>query len=329
MKVAGLDSIPGRKVYGVVSAGRTLSQIPVEVPVNLLAGVHDGPVLAVTSGVHGAELIGTFALLEVIRGLDLSRLRGTLIAVPVANTSGFEFGTRHVHWDGKVLNRVGRGRPEGTYTERLAHLLYGEIVARADAWIDIHSGTPETFMWYTIAKGGPPGTDTARRALEMAKAFGLADIAVETPWTDAAIDLGMPAITPEIGGGPDFLRGGGTQVETCARGILNVMRLLGMLDGRPEGTPSRYRFWRIHTDINNGPAGGILSMRVKRGDRLEPGDTFGVVHHPFSGEEVARIASPGRGTVMDSGVVWPVVRPGQWLAALGDVVREVAAGEEA
>jgi predicted deacylase len=107
------------------------------------------------------------------------------------------------------------------------------------------------------------------------------------------------------------------------------MRHLGMLDDGAEGVPTRYRLWKIHTDIANGPVAGILSMHAKRGDHLEPGDTFGVVHHPFNGEEIARIASPARGTVMDSGVVWPVVRPGQWLAALGDVVREVTAGEEA
>jgi hypothetical protein len=328
MNVAGLEAVPGERVYGVVSAGRTLSQIAVEVPVNLLAGVHDGPVLAVTCGVHGAELIGTFALLEIIRGLNLARLRGTLIAVPVANASGFEFGTRHVYWDGKILNRVGKGRPDGTFTDRLAHLLYSEIVAHADAWIDVHSGTLENYMWYTIAKGGAPNSETARRALAMARAFGLPDIAVETPWKDAGIDLGIPSITPEIGGGPDFLRGGRAQVDACARGIRNVMHHLGMLDDAIAGTPARYRLWRIHTDINNGPAGGILSMQVRRGDHLEPGETFGIVHHPFTGEETGRIVSPGRGTVMDSGVVWPVVRPGQWLAALGDVVGDVAACEE-
>lgn len=325
MRIAELDSIPGEKVYGVVCAGHTLSRIPVEVPVNLLEGAQPGPVLAVTCGVHGAELIGTFALLDVIRDLDLSRLRGVLIAVPVANTSGFEFGTRHVHWDGNVLNRVGGGRPDGSYTERLAHLLYHKIVGRADAWIDIHSGTPETYMWYTIAKSDHPGTAIARRALEMAMAFGLSDIAIETPWKDARLDLGIPSITPEIGGGPDFLRGGRAQVETCARGIRNVMRLLGMIDGAIEATPRRFRLWKIHSDITNGPVGGILTMHVNRGDHVQPGQTFGVIHHPFNGEELARIVSPARGTVVDSGVVWPVVRPGQWLAALGDVVDEISA----
>jgi predicted deacylase len=325
MRIAGLDSIPGKKVYGVASAGYTLSRIPVEVPMNLLEGAQPGPVLAVTCGVHGTELIGTFALLDVIRDLDLSRLRGVLIAVPVANTSGFEFGTRHVHWDGKVLNRVGGGRPDGSPTERLAHLLYREIVGGADAWIDIHSGTPETYMWYTIAKGGHHGTATAHRALEMAMAFGLADIAIETPWKDADLNLGIPAITPEIGGGPDFLRGGQAQMEACARGIRNVMRLLGMIDGAIEAVPRRFRLWKIHSDITNGPVGGVLTLLARRGDHLEPGQTFGVIRHPYHGEELGRIASPARGTVVDSGVVWPVVRPGQWLAALGDVVDEIAA----
>ncbi len=320
MRVAGVDAVQGKKVYGVARAGVTVSQMPVEIPLNVLAGDQSGPTLVVTCGVHGAELVGTFGLIRVMNRLDLSRVRGTLIAVPVANTSGFEFGTRHVYWDGKVLNRVGMGRPDGAFTERLAHLLYGEIVGAADAWIDIHSGTPENYMWYTIAKGGEPGTDTARRALAMAQAFGLADIAVDTPWKDARKDVAIPWITPEIGGGADFRHGGERQVETCARGIENVMRHLGMLDGAVEGMPDAYRLWSLHTDINCGTHGGVLDVRARRGDVLELGDLYGLVLHPYTGETLDRITSPARGTLIESGVIWPVVRPGQWLAVLGDVI---------
>jgi predicted deacylase len=322
VRIAGIEAVRGTKVYGVAGAGTTLSRLPVEIPLNVVAGAAGGPTLAVTCGVHGAELVGTFGLIRVLNALDPARLRGTLVAVPVANTSGFEFGTRHVHWDGKILNRVGMGRADGTFTERLAHLLYGEIVGAADAWIDIHSGTPENFMWYTIAKGLDQGADTARRAMEMARAFGLPDIAVDTPWKDARKDVAVPWITPEIGGGADFRHGGEVQIATCARGIVNVMKVLGMLDGAAEGTPDRYRLWRLHTDITCGPVGGILEAVAKRGDLLQPGDLYGIVRHPYNGEEVGRITSPARGTILESGVIWPVVRPGQWLAVLGDVIAD-------
>jgi predicted deacylase len=322
MRVAGIDALPGQRVDGVASAGATVSRLPVEVPLSILAGVQRGPTLVVTCGVHGAELVGTFGLLRVLNRLDLARLRGTLIAVPVANTSGFEFGTRHVYWDGKILNRVGMGRSDGTFTERLAHLIYRDIVGVADAWIDIHSGTPENYMWYTIAKGGEPGSESAKRALEMAKAFALPDIAVDTPWKDARKDVTIPWITPEIGGGADFRQGGERQIEACARGIENVMRHLEMLESRVEGLPDAYRLWKLHTDITCGQHGGILDVKVQRGDLMERGDLYGLVLHPYTGAVLDRIVSPANGTLIESGVIWPVVRPGQWLAVLGDVIAE-------
>ena len=322
MNVAGIEVRRGERVDGVVSAGATVSRLPVEIPLSVLAGSRPGPTLVVTCGVHGAELVGTFGLLRVMGRVDLSRLSGTFVAVPVSNTSGFEFGTRHVHWDGKILNRVGMGRPDGPFTERLAHLLYQQVVGVADAWIDIHSGTPENYMWYTIAKGGAPGSETAKRALEMAKAFGLADIAIDTPWKDARKDVAIPWITPEIGGGADFRYGGERQIEACARGIENVMRHLGMLSSTVQGMPDSYRLWRLHTDINCGAHGGILDVKAQRGDLMERGDLYGLILHPYTGAVLDRVVSPSRGTLIESGVIWPVVRPGQWLAVLGDVINE-------
>jgi predicted deacylase len=154
----------------------------------------------------------------------------------------------------------------------------------------------------------------------MAKAFGLADIAVDTPWKDARKDVAMPWITPEIGGGADFRHGGERQIETCARGIENVMRHLEMLDGAVEDPPPAYRLWRLHTDITCGAHGGVLDIKAERGDVLERGDLYANVLHPYTGAVLDAIMSPARGTLIESGVIWPVVRPGQWLAVLGDIV---------
>jgi predicted deacylase len=324
MRIGNLEPVRGERVFATVTAAHTLSRIPVEVPVNLLAGRRDGPTLAVTAAIHGAECVGTFGLLRVMELVDLTQLRGMLVAMPVANPAAFEFGTRHTYWDGRILNRVGKGNPGGGYTERLAHVLYGQILPHVDAWIDIHSGTPERHMYYTIAKAQDQGDAVAKRSLEMAIAFGVPDIAVDTPWKDAKIDFPFPWITPEIGGGADFLRNGEAQIETCARGILNVMRLLGMLDGAVD-VPYRFaNLWKLHTDISNGPHGGVLFPRFRRGDTMREGDVYAVVKHPFSGEVLDELRSPGHGTLSPSGVVWPVVRPGEWLTVLGDVVDQVA-----
>lgn len=320
MDIAGLRVEPGRRAFAMVNAAYTTARLPIDVPVNVIRGSRDGPTLAVTCAVHGAELVGTFGLLRVLQRLDERRLRGTLIAIPVANTSAYEFGTRHTPWDGKILNRVGLGDPAGTITERLAHLLYGKLLPRADAWIDIHSGGPDGYIYYTIARHADAGDERARLSMEMAAAFGLPDIAVETPWHDAKIDLGIPTITPEMGGGADFYRSAHEQIETCARGIFNVMRLLGMLDEPLETPGERFQLWNLHTEIVNGHHGGVLFLEVRRGDRVTRGQTFGVLCHPYTGEVLERIPCPADGTVINSGILWPNVKPGDWLGVLGDPV---------
>ena len=71
---------------------------------------------------------------------------------PVANQSAFEFGIRTTQWDGMILNRQGLGKEDGAITERIAYHFVRDIVLKANAFVDIHSGTEDGFVWYTIAR---------------------------------------------------------------------------------------------------------------------------------------------------------------------------------
>jgi len=42
--------------------------------------------------------------------------------------------------DGKNLNRVYPGKPDGTVSERIAYAITNQIIERADFLVDIHSG---------------------------------------------------------------------------------------------------------------------------------------------------------------------------------------------
>src|SRR3954452_7686445 len=42
--------------------------------------------------------------------------------------------------DGKNLNRAFPGDPDGTYTEKLAHDIYTQLIEPADAVLDLHGG---------------------------------------------------------------------------------------------------------------------------------------------------------------------------------------------
>ena len=336
MSVVSIDHIqaePGTRAFGYIETSRTASQIPIHLPVNIVNGAKDGPTLLVSAAVHGAEIIGTLGIGKVLRDLDEQELSGTLLAVPVANTSGFEFGTRTTFWDGQNLGRnAADAQPDGSPTEQLAHAYLNKLVPLADAIIDIHSGPADAYVWYTIYPSEYGTPEVVEKSKKMAIAFGLEQVFRKRPsrWggglKDVATEAGIPSITPEIGGGPDFLKNGKAQIAICAEGIKNVMRLMGMLDGEITHESDKIEFVEAHDEeIWAGKDhAGIMLLECERGDYLEKGNAYASAYHPFTGKKMAEISAPSSGIVLNTGVVWPVVSQGKWLGVLGDVVETIS-----
>jgi predicted deacylase len=319
----------GEKAFGYIPVGETVSRIPVHIPINIVRGVGDGPTLAVVAMIHGTEANGGMGVAKVLREIDPQKLRGTLLAVPVANTSAYEFGQRVTEWDRKDMNRVGKGKVNGSVSERLAYTLYTDIIRKADTFIDIHSGRPTSYVWYTIYDSDVADADAevVQQSRQMALAFGLEQVFAKTPWhgtlSQETVRDGIPTIIPEVGGGPDWFNGDERQITACARGITNVMKRLGMLQGSIKTESPRCTVWDAHTEIEAGNLSGLFLLEAERGQRLQRGDTYGVMYDPYTGEEIGQILAPADGTVLNTGVVWPVVRSNQWLGVLGDKVEEV------
>ncbi|MBN3753272.1 succinylglutamate desuccinylase [Paraburkholderia sp. Tr-20389] len=182
-----------------------------------------GPVLTVTGGVHASEYTGIEAVVRLSR--DADRLRsGTLIVMPVVNTAGFK--KRSVSEnpvDGKNLNRLFPGSPDGSASDRLAHALFSKVISISDAYIDVHSGdigealTPFTFF--------DAGNEASR---VLAAVFGLPYI-VGAPRDGfscrASSSIDVPGILVEAGHS-------GSVDDACVQqltdGIHRVMVHLGM-----------------------------------------------------------------------------------------------------
>jgi len=84
-RIKGIDSAP--------SSSEVYLRIPVDfgdgdgttLSLFVLRGREDGPVFHLLAGQHGNELNGCAAVDVFIEELDLSELKGTVLAVPVAN----------------------------------------------------------------------------------------------------------------------------------------------------------------------------------------------------------------------------------------------------
>src|SRR6188508_3240451 len=150
------------------------------IPVSLVRGSGKGPVLALVAGVHGYEYPGISALQRLRQSIDPRALRGTLILVHIANPPSFYGRTIYTSpADGKNLNRVFPGRPDGTLSERIAYEITTQVIAKADFLVDLHAGDgnealrPYVYMPVT----GNAKLDAAIRG--MALAFGLDHIVID------------------------------------------------------------------------------------------------------------------------------------------------------
>jgi predicted deacylase len=152
----------------------------------------------------------------------------------------------------------------------------------------------------------------------MAKAFGLEMIwdldsgpgkptgaTSPTSFNGAAMRSGVANIAVEIGGEG---RCRSEWVDLAAKGILNVLRSLGMLGGEPEGLPSTYRvvegFWR------SGSAGGFIRNCVELNCTVTRNQLISTIVD-LQGDTIEEIRSDLDGVIIGLRTL-PKINPGDW-----------------
>jgi predicted deacylase len=272
------------------------------IPVSLVRGSADGPVLALVAGTHGYEYPGISALQRLRQSVDPRALRGTLILVHIANPPSFYGRTIYTSpVDGKNLNRVFPGRADGTLSERIAHAITTEVIAKADYLVDLHAGDgnealrPYVYMPVT----GDARLDSATRG--MALAFGIDHIVIDsaraatgeaTRFVDqTALARGVPAMTTETGqlGQTDE-----HSISLAERGVRNLMRHLGMLEGAAVGNPGVV--WLKDYEVIMSPATGVFRAAVRDGYAVAEGGLLGELYDPFGGK-IGDVRAPFAGIV--------------------------------
>ncbi|BDC49367.1 hypothetical protein F183_A16830 [Bryobacterales bacterium F-183] len=204
-----------------------------ELPVLTITGIREssGPTLVVSAGVHGDEYEGPRAIYELFRELDPGLMRGTLLCVPVLNPPAHRACSRVNPVDGLNLARVFPGDPDGSSSQRIAWAFDQEILPRASFYLDLHSGGVRYGMPSMV------GYDTTDlRALRAAESFGAPVI-----WGHPIIEPGrtissakarnIPFLYTEAWGAGRIAL---ADLAMMKRGIVNLMRHLGILEGEPD-----------------------------------------------------------------------------------------------
>jgi predicted deacylase len=317
-----LRAIAGEAVSGYLEVP-ALGDDGTRIPVSLVRGTGQGPVLALVAGTHGYEYPGISALQRLRQSIDPRALRGTLILVHIANPPSFYGRTIYISpADGKNLNRVFPGRPDGTLSERIAYVITTQVIAQADYLVDLHAGDgnealrPYVYMPVT----GDAQLDAAARG--MALAFGLDHIVIDavrikpheaTQFVDqTALARGVPAITTETG---QLGQNDDRSIALAEHGILNLMRHLGMLEGMPE--PNSGVVWLKDYRVIQSPVTGVFRAAVRDGYAIAEGGLLGELYDPF-GAKIADVRAPFAG-IVNYVVGTPPAVEGQPLAMISRI----------
>jgi predicted deacylase len=196
--------------------------------------------------------------------------------------------------DGCNLARVFPGKAEGSVSERIAFQFDQQILSRASFYLDLHSGGVRYGMPSMV---GYDQHDP--RGVEAAAIFG-----APVTWGHPVIEPGR-TISSALARGIPFLyteawgagRIAANDLAMMKRGIHNLLRHLGILEGAVEAAPHRKLFGIGNTD--DGVAAtqaGFLLLDVQLLDRVQAGQRLGRLVDEF-GDVLEEYAAPRAATI--------------------------------
>ncbi|MEM2001315.1 MAG: succinylglutamate desuccinylase/aspartoacylase family protein [Candidatus Methanomethylicaceae archaeon] len=304
---------PGEVVRCGIPIGRDIYGNVRRLPIIILNGVADGPILWLNGGTHGDEPEGAFSIFKLLNLLKPAELRGAVVACPVMNPEAFVAASRGNPADQFTfdMNRIYPGDPNGYPTARVAAAHFEAMHPVCDLQINIHSGGGHSYLAEVIFCSQEPAS------LELAAAMGPEwNVIMSSPTgkgnpTSQLAAMGKAAISVELGGLCRTLtRDFHTIANKLCQAYINVLRHYKMLPGHPVYAEK----WYIgHQETILSPATG---MWVAREDltflTITPkNELLGWIYDIY-GNIVCEIRTPCEGMVF--GVrSRPQVVEGEWL----------------
>lgn len=314
MRIGNIEAQPGEHAFGYLETAKSRSGLSPDVPVHLFVGAEPGPTLLVQGAIHGSEIIGSIAILNLVGKLDPTQLRGTVIAAPSVNRVGFELSGRGSQVDGKDISRLFPGNPNGSVSDQVAAAYYEQCIRPADVMIDFHAGGQTAYERYVLfsAEKDPENlTRIEQLRRKLVVAFGLDQAAFFLPGTfganqakGAIEDAGVAQITLELGGGTGWMKNGEENVYVAERGIWNVMKAMGMVDGELEADGPECVVYNACVVVWKPDVDGLFLRHKAFGEHVQAGEIYGSLLDPYTGDTLADIPNPQEAIVIPSGQEW-------------------------
>ncbi|MFC1929437.1 succinylglutamate desuccinylase/aspartoacylase family protein [Chloroflexota bacterium] len=314
LSIGTASAKPGSKSFGSLRVGELSDGSPIDMPLILVNGAQSGPTLYLGAAIHANELTGVEIIRRIISAIDPQKLTGAIIAAPTQNPLAFRAKhplTPYYEEKGDIIDmwQALPGNPDGDVTSIMAHVLVTEAMSKADYIIDLHAGFPSER--YAVL---PPPDN--KKAGELARAFGMwlieEDPPVEVKLFSTAKSLGNVAMCVELGHSGRLDE---KYVTVGVRGVNNVMKYLGMIEGKPEPPEKEYVYIRNSITIR-ASRGGWLITEVEILQNVAKGQLLASIYDMFTFEKISEIMAPREGMVLRL-VTYPQVNKGSRVVAIG------------
>lgn len=311
----------GCKKYGKLSINDNAGN-ETEIPFFIINGTKEGPRICITAGVHGTEYPGIEALFRLFKNINPENLSGVIVGSPMCNFAAFQRRSMFVNpIDGKNLNEIFPGNPEGTITEIIADTLLNTLVKGSDYHIDLHSGDSIEDLYPYAFYHLSGNVEIDNKSRWMAELYGLDYIAVtqldgigasdKGNFYSSVSEMGIPSIQPEVGG-LGLLKE--EMVKIHYNGVRNILINLDMIQGeaiKNHKQDKLERFIRIRSQIN-----GIFYPNVVPGQKIKKGDNLGTITDYKKETEMVSFVAEENGVVLWI-IASPAVKQGDALMAIG------------
>jgi len=273
--------------------------VRIEIPVYTLG--NGQPILTVTCSVHGDEQAGLYVAARLIENLTtFEKLNGTIHVIAAANPAAQFMNSRVSSLDYKDLNRGGRGREEGSLTDRTGARLF-DFLSKCDFAVNIHEfqmHTPTTAVFMNAGN-----TETKTKTIAGIKAFDpriiwvinssqAGDEQYQTTLDTALAQAGVANFPIEMTQLPLLTE---TDIADAAQGLTRVAAHLGIIDIPYERQSSvAPAFMRQEFTTNDA---GLWEPECRLMQELTIGDEIGTLRM-LPDFQVQKILSPSEGILI-------------------------------
>lgn len=318
----GFELVRGAKESFSLSLGELPNGQPILLPVFTVCGREDGPTIFLNACMHGDETLGADVVRRVIHDLDPDRMRGNVVAIPVANMPGQATRTRRnvmeMYPGPHDMNRIFPAPADGVLSERLAAVIDSRFSAIADYVFDLHCASVGG-SWQPYSTIPPRDAcndeETWQKTRDFATAFGaplvLVDYLFPGSLVSPVLKRGGVASMAEFGvanyADPVDRMFGIEGVERLLQHVDIIERRLADAAAPLEITG----FARVKAD-----RGGYLELTVAIGDDVAKGDLIGMVEN-LDREVLQEFRAPSAGRVCRLNTMG-VVGTGDNIAFIGE-----------